>query len=223
MTDVICDLPVDDRPRERMMQHGAETLSDAELLAILIGSGVPGKNAIQLARDLLRDGINALARRDAGDLMTVAGIGPAKAARIAAALDISRRIVIGDVALPDPVDVTDFGRTLVMRCAKYRQERLGAVFLDARHRIQEEREIFIGTVDKTFVSSRDIIRYAVLGSASGVVVWHNHPSGDPTPSNEDKTFTRKLRESLGLIDVELVDHLVIGLHGFCSMKEKGWT
>lgn len=221
MTDVICDLPRDDRPRERLLMHGPETLSNAELVAILIGSGVHGKNAIQLARELLRDGMSALRTRDQKQLEQYAGIGPAKIARIAAAFEISRRIVDNVPEEPPPYEANTLGRTLVSTYARVRQERLGATFLDARCRILRQREIYVGTIKSALVSTRDIITDALMNNASSVVVWHNHPSGNPMPSDEDQAFTRKLRESLGHCDIELLDHLIIGAHGYYSMHDKG--
>lgn len=221
MTDIIRDLPEDERPRERLLMHGPETLSDAELLAILLGSGVRGKNAIQLARELLCQGMPALRGRDLHQLAAIPGVGPAKAARIAAAIEFSRRIANSQMKGPPDYDMNVLGRDLVTRCARYRQERLGAALLDARHRIVKEREIFVGTLSNALVSTRDILRLALMEEAQALVIYHNHPSGDPTPSTEDKSFTKRLRDSLAYADMHLIDHLVIGAHGYYSMKESG--
>lgn len=221
MTDIIRDLPRDDRPRERLLMHGPETLSDAELVAILLGSGVPGKNAIQLARELLREGMSGLRSRDAKHLQQYAGVGPAKIARIAAAFEISRRIVDGVPDEPPAFEPAVLGRALVASYARIRQERLGAAFLDSRHRILRQREIYVGTINNALVSTRDIIVDALMNDATAVVVYHNHPSGSPAPSEDDITFTDKLKYSLSTCDIELVDHLIVGRHGYYSLKEKG--
>lgn len=221
MTDVIADLPPDDRPRERLLAHGAETLSDAELVAILLGSGLRGKNAIQLARELLSDGMAGLRARDPRQLERVAGVGPAKVARISAAFELSRRLIAGEPDDPPSYETEVLGRRLVTDYGHHRQERLGAVFLDSRGRIVRQREIYIGTINSALVSTRDIISYALLHNATGVVVYHNHPSGNPAPSAEDLTFTKKLGQSLELVDVELVDHLIVGSHRFYSMRDRG--
>lgn len=221
MTDVIADLPPDDRPRERLLEHGAETLSDAELFAILLGSGVRGRNAIQLARDLLADGMTALRSHETRYLAGLRGVGPAKAARIAAAFEISRRLASGEPEDPPPYEATTLGPRLVAAIAHHAQERLGAAFLDSRQRILGQREIFVGTINSALVSTRDIIRFALLERASGVVVYHNHPSGNPGPSGEDVNFTRKLRQSLELVDIELVDHLIVGGQRWVSMAARG--
>ncbi len=221
MTDVIADLPPDDRPRERLLSHGAETLSDAELVAILLGSGVHGKNAIQLARELLGDGMSALRARETRYLAGLHGVGVAKASRIAAAFEISRRLASGEPEEPPPFDAPTFGSRLVGTIGHHPQERLGAAFLDSRHRILGQREIFVGTINSALVSTRDIIRFALLERACAIVVYHNHPSGNPSPSADDLAFTQKLRQSLTLVDVELVDHLIVGAHRWFSMKERG--
>jgi DNA repair protein RadC len=220
MTDVISDLPRDDRPRERLLMHGPETLSDAELVAILLGSGVPGKNAIQLARELLREGMSGLRSRDAKHLEQFPGVGPAKIARIAAAFEISRRIVDGVPDEPPAYDAAVLGRTLVGTFARVRQERLGATFLDARQRVLKQREIYIGTIKTALVSTREIITDALMNYATGVVIWHNHPSGSPAPSDDDIAFTKKLKYSLSMCDIDLVDHLIIGAHGYYSMQDR---
>jgi DNA repair protein RadC len=221
MTDVISDLPYDDRPRERLFKHGPETLSDSELVAILLGSGVPGKNAIQLARELLREGMSGLRRHDPKKLEQFPGIGPAKIARISAAFEISRRILDEVPDEPPAYDSAILGRSLVSSCSRLRQERLGAAFLDSRHRLLKQREIYVGTINTALVSTREIIAEAMTTNAVSVVVWHNHPSGSATPSEDDITFTSKLRSSLALCDIELLDHLIIGAHSYCSMSERG--
>lgn len=221
MHELIADMPMDERPRERMLMHGAETLSDAELLAILIGSGVRGKNAIQLARELLNDGFASLVRSDAEQLAKRSGVGAAKATRVIAAFEIARRLACCTTEGPPDFDADVFGRALTIRCARMSQERLGALLLDSRSRIIRDREIYVGTVDRAIVSTRDVIRLALDANAVGVVIYHNHPSGDPSPSSEDIAYTRRTRDSLHLIDIELVDHLIAGAHTFASMKRKG--
>lgn len=223
MTDVIRDLPIDDRPRERMMAHGAETLSDAELFAIILGCGTQGKNAIQLAREILHEGITKLRDRDIATLADVPGMGMAKATRVHAALEIAHRIASGRPEEPPPLHIESLGQKLVGTLGRQTQERLGAVFLDARHRVVKQRnDIYVGTINNALVSTRDIIRYALNDGATGLVVYHNHPSGTATPSTEDRTFTTKLRDSLALVDVDLVDHLIIGAFGFASMRNCGF-
>jgi DNA repair protein RadC len=221
MHELICDMPMDERPRERMLMHGADTLSDAELVAILLGSGLRGKNAIQLARELLQDGFASLVRSDAGQLAKRSGVGQAKATRVVAAFEIARRLVRFSPEGPADFDIDVFGRALIIRCARLNQERLGAFLLDSRNRVIRDREIYVGTIDRAIVSSRDVVRFALEANAVGVVLYHNHPSGDPSPSGEDIAFTRRAQDALHLIDIQLVDHLIAGSHSFTSMKRKG--
>jgi DNA repair protein RadC len=204
-----------------MMMHGAQTLSDAELLAVVLGSGVPGTNAIQLARQLLVDGINSMRGREMAQLANVKGVGLAKAARIAAVFEISSRLASEQPADPPDYDATVFGRKLVSGYSHHTQERLGVAFLDSRQRIRGQREIYVGTIETALVSTRDIVRFTLMEAATGIVVYHNHPSGDPTPSDEDIAFTTKLKQSMAMVDIEIVDHLIIGAHRFHSMKQRG--
>ena len=221
MTDLISDLPIDDRPRERLLNHGAETLSDAELISILLGSGIHGKNAIQLARELLVDGLAALRKREPAQLSKTPGIGEAKASRIFAAFEIARRLTVAEADRQPSYDADAFGRALVTTSSHHVQERLGAAFLDSRNRILRQREIYVGTINHATVSTRDVIRYALDENATAVVLYHNHPSGDPSPSAEDLMFTRKMAESLRLCDIDLADHIVIGANRYYSMRQRG--
>jgi len=219
MTDLIADLPHDERPRERLLRHGAQTLSDAELLALLLGSGTRGRSAVHVARELLVDGIGQLGRRDFSELSRIRGVGAAKATRIAAAFEIARRMHMPEAHVA--YTALTLGESLV-RTHQYHQEHLGAALLDTHDRILKQQTIFVGTINSALVSTREIVRYAVLNNAAGVVLYHNHPSGNATPSAHDSLFTKKMREALRLVDIELVDHLVIGADRFSSMKEKGW-
>lgn len=221
MTDMIADLPLDERPRERLLAHGIETLSDSEVIALLLGSGTSGKNAIQLARELLTDGMALLGRRDPISLAKVRGIGEAKASRVVAAFELARRIVAHKPDDPPAYVEHDLACTFIRKLGRIPQERLFAVFLDSRRRIIRQREIYRGTIDRALVSTRDIVRFALQDNATGVVLCHNHPTGGVTPSVHDKTFTEKMQYSLGLIDTTLVDHLIVGEHQYYSMLAPG--
>lgn len=222
MTELIADLPWDDRPRERMMAHGPSTLSNAELIAIMLGSGTRGLNAIQLARELLRDGgWEGLKNADAAKLARQHGVGPAKATRVVAAFEFARRFLNRVVDEPLPYDATVLGRSLITAYSKELQEHAGAVFLDSRHCIIRQKEIFVGTSNHALVSPKDIIRCAVVDHTCAIVLYHNHPSGSPAPSAEDIVFTERMEASLKLIDIELVDHLIIGGNSYVSMRQGG--
>jgi DNA repair protein RadC len=222
MHELIADMPMDERPRERMLKHGAKSLSDAELLATLLGSGMPGKNAIELARDLLREGFATLAQRDAEQLAKREGMGIAKATRIIATFEIARRVAKEMPGDPPHFDANTFSRGFIARSRWMTQEHLGALFLDSRSRVLREREIYVGTASKALVSTREVLRFALDANATGVVLYHNHPSGDPSPSREDISYTKKIRRSLKLVDIHLVDHIIAGAHGFTSMSSRGF-
>jgi DNA repair protein RadC len=222
MTTVIADLPIDERPRERLMRHGAATLSDAELIAILIGSGMRGKNAVEVAREIIDEGLVGIARREVAEIAAVSGVGPAKAARIAAAVELGRRLSSFRGEERDPVrDPEAIARHLIARYSHHVQERLGAVFLDAKNRIIREREVYVGTLNMTTVSTRDILRIALQENAAAVIVFHNHPSGDPAPSAEDLLFTKKMVEAGGLMGIDILDHLILGANRWVSLRQRG--
>lgn len=222
MSELIADLPADERPRERLARHGAKTLSDAELIAILLGSGTRGRSAIQVARDLLDGGLQNLARRELAAARRFSGVGEAKASRLAAAFEIGRRLAaVIDENLEPVRDPETLGRSLIARYSHHVQERLGAVFLDAKNRVIREREIYVGTLNSTTVSTRDVIRFALEDHAASVIIFHNHPSGDPAPSAEDLLFTKKMVEAGRLMGIEILDHLIIGASRFVSLKQRG--
>lgn len=224
MYSIIADLPYDDRPRERLFKHGADKLSDAELTALVLGSGTVGKNAIELGRELLVGGRGALAQRNLKQLTSPHGMGPAKAARLLATFELARRIADH----PDPqsakplFDGHALGRSLMRQFAWNAQERVGGVFLDSRQRVVHQSVIFTGTLTVSLVSTREIIRLALTENAVSVVLYHNHPSGDPSPSELDVKFTRQLRDSLKLCDIALTDHLIVTTTRYLSMRDHGF-
>jgi len=222
MHELIADMPIDERPRERMLTHGAKSLSDAELLAVLLGSGIRDKNAIELGRDLLRGGFSALAQCDVEQLAKWEGMGVAKSTRIIAAFELARRLAKDKPGDPPHFDVNTFSRGFIARSRSMTQEHLGALFLDSRSRVLREREIYVGTASRALVSTREVIRYGLDANASGVVLFHNHPSGDPSPSKEDLSYTKKIRSSLRLVDMHLVDHIIAGAQGFTSLSARGF-
>jgi len=222
MHELIADMPMDERPRERMLTHGAKSLSDAELLAVLLGSGIRDKNAIELGRDLLRGGFSTLAQYDAEQLAKWEGMGVAKSTRIIAAFELARRLAKDKPGDPPHFDVNTFSRGFIARSRSMTQEHLGALFLDSRSRVLREREIYVGTASRALVSTREVIRYGLDANASGVVLFHNHPSGDPSPSKEDLSYTKKIRSSLRLVDMHLVDHIIAGAQGFTSLSARNF-
>lgn len=217
----IADMPVDERPRERMMRGGAVSLSDAELLAILLEPGRQGKSSIDLAREVVAEGLLALARREWIPGRPAGNLGPARVARIGAALELGRRIAALTPTSGDPVsEPSSLARRLVSRYGHCVQERFGAIYLDGRNRIVSEREISVGSLTSSNVSPRDVFRFALSDHAAAVIVFHNHPSGDPAPSPQDLAFTRKLVEVGQALDVSVLDHLVVASSGFVSLKQR---
>jgi DNA repair protein RadC len=223
------EMPPDERPREKAERHGFDSLSDAELLAIFIRTGVPGKNALQVARDLLRDcgGFADLARCSPKEIRRLAkGIGPAKSLEMAAAFEIGKRLAKGKSIAP-LLDTPEriyaaFGSEFM----GLRQESLRALYLDARLRLIRAEEITRGSVSECMAHPREIFRQAIIHSAYAVVVLHNHPSGDPAPSAADIRITRSLREAAQLLQINLIDHIILGSPDggrvpYYSFKEAG--
>ncbi len=221
---MIADLPLADRPRERLQEHGPRSMSDADLLAILLGSGTEGKSAIELAMDMLVDGggVPMMARRDVDQLLKTRGVGLAKAARIAAAFELGRRSASQGEKESPVFNPAVLAKKAMARMRDYVQEHLVGVFLDSRGHVLREREIYLGTIDRAVVSTRDVLKFALDANATGVVLYHNHPSGDPTPSAEDREFTDRMSEVLELANMKLVDHLVIGRKVYFSLKGRSF-
>jgi DNA repair protein RadC len=221
MTSRIADMPLDEQPRERLSRHGVESLSDAELVSVVLTAS-RGRSALDVARSVLSDGLLALARRDWRSYTRVTGIGDANASRIAASFELGRRSVIRETPVDDPVSNPEsLARTLLVRYGHHVQERLGAIYLDAKNRIIREREIHVGTLNSATVSTRDVLRFALDDHAVSVIVFHNHPSRDPTPSPDDLLFTRKLVEAGKVLNVDVVDHLILGSSRYVSLKQRG--
>jgi DNA repair protein RadC len=209
----IQEMPVTDRPREKAERLGFDSLSDSELLAIFIRTGLPGKNALQIATDLLREagGFKELSRCKPKEIRKKGrGIGPAKSIELAAAFEIGKRLARGDTLTPildTPQKIFDvFGQEFMA----LRQESLRVLLLDSKLRLIRAEEITRGSVNESLAHPREIFRPAFIHSAYGVVVLHNHPSGDPSPSTADYRVTKNLLEAANLLQVRLVDHVILG-------------
>lgn len=221
----IADLPSDERPRERLLRLGPAALSNEELLALLLRTGIPGESALDRARSLLagHGGLVGLAGVSAAELAGERGIGPTRASAIAAAVEIARRMpaesLSGRDLLNEPRLVKEFLRQAE---SDGTQERTGALFLNARNRLlKNDPDIYRGTLDRAVVEPREILRRALVGRAAAVILYHNHPSGDPTPSREDRDFTRRLASASEAVGVRLLDHIVVGREGCVSFREAG--
>ncbi|HYC88521.1 MAG TPA: DNA repair protein RadC [Thermoanaerobaculia bacterium] len=217
----IADLPVDERPRERMARGGAVALSDAELVALLIEPGRKGKSSLDIAREVVADGLLAVARREWIPGKAVGNLGASRVARIGAALELGRRIATLSVTSSEPLRDPEAVAPRLMATYGHRvQETFGGIYLDARHRIISEREIFVGTLTSASVSPRDVFRFAFNDHAAAVIVFHNHPSGDPSPSPQDLAFTAKLVSIGQPLGVEVLDHLIVTSSAFVSFKQR---
>jgi DNA repair protein RadC len=216
------ELSLDDRPREKLLRHGAASLGDNELVALVIGQGSRRGGVLSVANELLaaHGGLHGLVRSTPDGLSSVAGIGRARAAQMAAAFELGRRALArgpqARVHLRDPCAA---GGYLLPQFGSRPVEQFGVVLLDSKHRVVRTKVLATGTLNTSIVEPRDVYREAVMGSAAAVVVFHNHPSGDPTPSPEDVVLTRRLAAAGVLMGIELVDHIVLGDSRFCSMRE----
>lgn len=214
----------EERPREKMLRKGSEALDDEELLAILLGTGTAARPVLETARDLLRDGgFPSLFARGASDLAGLAaGIGPAKATRIEAVLEIGRRLSHDSLSkknlLSDPATV---GRYLLGRLTGETQEVMGGLLLDSKNRLVKDAPLFRGTLSHASVAPGPLFRQAILAGAAGVILYHNHPSGDPEPSPEDLATTQRFAAAGREIGIEVKDHLVIGRGRVVSFHERG--
>lgn len=220
---LIRELPAEERPRERLLAQGSEALSDAELLAVLLRTGRQGKSAVGLATELLTEaeGLSGLVGSTFHDVRRP-GLGPAKAATLLAGIELGRRLARAELPRKQPLDRPGkLVRYLALRYPLRGQEILGALFLDARHRLVGEKELYRGTLSETVVEPREILRECLVREAPAVVLFHTHPSGDPTPSPQDIYFTRRMVEAAQVVGVEMVDHLILAGPGrWVSMKEK---
>jgi len=215
--------PEGERPREKLLARGCGALSDAELIAVLLGSGVVGKDAIALARELLvvSGGLAALLT-DPGDTMRLRGIGPAKRARLVAALELARRTLAEQLTDRRPLgNPRESGSYLSAKLRHLPYEVFGCLFLDNRHRVLAFEELFRGTIDSANVHPREVVRACLRHNASAVILAHNHPSGVAEPSAADRSITRQLRDALELVGVRVLDHLVIGSGEPVSMAMLG--
>lgn len=220
----ITDWPATERPREKLLSRGPHTLSDAELLAIFLRTGVSGKTAVDLARDLLNEygGLRSLLQAELAHFCRGHGLGSAKYALLQAVLEMGRRHLYETLqrgeALKNPADTQRF---LLARMRDYQHEVFACLFLDNRHRVIEFSEMFRGTIDGTSVHPREVVKLALSFNAAAVIFAHNHPSGVAEPSQADHRLTRRLQEALGLVDIRVLDHIVIGDGNTVSLAERG--
>lgn len=211
-----------ERPRERLFAHGAAPLTNVELLALLLRTGARGRAATQLAQQLLANGLEALAQAAPSELAEVAGIGPAKAATVLAAFELGRRLAARPLQRGERIgSPEDVHRHFHARLRDAKAEEFHIVLLDARHRVLRSVLTSQGTLTASLVHPREVFRPALREAAAALVLVHNHPSGDPTPSSEDREITRRLARAGALLGVPVLDHVIVADHGYASLREQG--
>ena len=220
----ITDWPASERPREKLVSKGAEALSDAEILAILLRCGIRGTDAVTLARRLLLDsgGLRALLEADLDSFSRLPGCRAAAFSTLKAALELGRRYIYAALEREGPLQNPSDARTYVVsRMKAYRREVFACLFLDARHRVIAFRELFFGSVDTAQVHAREVVRSCLEFNCAAIILAHNHPSGVAEPSAADRAITARLTDAAGLIDVRVLDHLIVGECEAVSMAEMG--
>ena len=222
---MIRDVHIADRPRERLIRQGADSLSNQELIAILLRTGTRKESVLVLANRVLSsfDKIQDLKNATIEEFMTVKGVGEAKAVQLLAAAEIGKRLYRkhseGRYTIRSPEDAAAY---LMTDMSSLSQENFVVLFLNVKNEVLHKQTIFIGSLNSSIVHPRDIFREAVKRSAASIICAHNHPSGNPSPSPEDIEVTKRLLEAGSIMGIELLDHVIIGDHKFISLKEKGY-
>jgi DNA repair protein RadC len=218
------DLPPDARPREKLLQRGPAALADAELLALLLRTGIQGRGVLELSQALLDEfkGLSGLLHTQPADLKRIKGLGPAKRALVAAVLEIARRSLAQELKtaplFDTPQKVKDYA---MLHLAGLQHEVFALLFLDAQHRLIEMKTLFRGSLTNTSVHAREVVKEALALNAGAVVLMHNHPSGVAEASRADENVTAMLKAALQLVDVRVLDHLVVGQGAVLSFAERG--
>ena len=217
--------PESERPRERLLREGPQALSDAQLLAILLRVGRPDASAVQVGMDLLRqmDGLQGLSHRGVEDLCRVPGVGPAKAAQLKAGIELGRRVLSAPLSTGMRISSSaDLFRHYAPRCRDLRHEVFKVVLLDAKHAIIRDAVVSEGSLTLSIVHPREVFSLAVRESAAAVIFLHNHPSGDPEPSEEDRALTARLVAVGDMLGIRVLDHLILGDGRYVSFADMGW-
>jgi DNA repair protein RadC len=212
-----------DRPREKLVRAGVGSLGDNELVAILLGTGTKGRNALTVAQDVLQlaGGVNGLPQLRLDDLLCVSGVGAPRAARVLAAVELGRRAVTAGNDRMRFLKPADIGRYLLPLYGGHREERFGIMMLDSKCGLIRAEVVSVGTVDASIAHPRDIFRLAALASAFSIALFHNHPSGDPTPSQDDVGLTTRMVAAGELMGIEVIDHVILGAGRWFSFRAAG--
>jgi len=220
----VSDLAPDDRPREKLLAKGAASLSDAELLAVLLRTGRAGEPVLELARNWLAEagGLSGLAEARIGEILSRPGIKAAKGAAVAAALEVGRRLVRRRLEARSLLDRPELAAEyLASRHADERVELFGCLTLDGRHRLRREHVLHRGGRTNAQVEPAEVFHAAIGDNASSLILWHTHPSGDPSPSDDDLALTRQLVAAGTVLNIRVLDHLVLVRGGFVSLRQRG--
>lgn len=220
------DLPLQERPRERLRKLGAEALSAQELLAVVLGRGVPGQSVMSVAQDLVTKFgcIKGLSEASLEEMIMIKGVGPARAVQLKAVFELGRRQELESETPFDKYDITDPGSVVKAIRSSIREkakEHFKLIILNTRNKILAIANISTGTLGATLVHPREVFRDAIQRNASSVILVHNHPSGDPNPSDEDLKITTRLANAGKILGIDILDHIIIGRESFCSLREKG--
>ena len=220
----IKDLSIEERPRERLIKHGPKTLSNAELLAIVLRQGSKKENVIELAHRLLQNyQLTSFSKRNITTLKKLSGIGEAKACQLVACFELGKRLSAFNKEKKVQINsAKDVAKLLLPEMSTLKQEYFKGIYLDARKCLIKEETIFIGTLNTSVVHPREVFEPALREGAAGIIVVHNHPSGDPTPSDEDLEVTKQLIEAGTVLGINVLDHIIIGDKKFCSLKDEGY-
>jgi DNA repair protein RadC len=223
-SDFVREVPVEERPRERLLTNGSSALTDTELLALLLRTGSRGTSVVDMARRLLNEwgGLGGLLGVTPEALRTD-GLGPAKSAAVLAAIEIGRRLARAQLPEREPLANADaVASYLGLRYTRRDQEVMGAIYLDTRNRLIAECELYRGTLNRAAAEPRAVLKRGLLSDAAGFILFHTHPSGDPSPSVEDLAFTRRIAQAGEVVGVRLVDHLILAGGGrWLSLRKRG--
>jgi DNA repair protein RadC len=220
---MIRDMPESEKPRERLKNYGAGALSTSELLAIMLRTGARGESVLRLAMRLISEhhGLSGLAKASFSELESVKGIGPTKVTQLKAAFELGRRLLVeAPDERPQIRSPADAANLIMLEMSLLEQEHLRLILLDTKNRVLEMPTVYIGNLNTSVIRVGELFRYALRANCASMIVVHNHPSGDPTPSPEDVRVTERIVQAGKMLDIDVLDHLVIGHQRFVSLKER---
>lgn len=218
------ELPQNERPRERLLRYGSESLSNSELIAIILGTGNKGENILSLSSRIIKErgGLNGLLTSTREDFLKLKGIGNAKASQLMAIVELSKRFRSyrsgEEYKVCSPKDAAQY---VMEEMRGLSQEILKVIMLDTKNKVINEKNVSMGSINSSIVHPREVFKEAILKNSASIIIFHNHPSGDPTPSSEDINVTHRIKESGKILGIDVLDHIIIGDGRFISLKEKG--